>query len=333
MRIKRILLLCCVGVPLLLVLLCAGVMSMAGTGGVREPEVQAEKILSDEVTDYLPIVDLYAQEYGIQQYLWYLLAIMEVETHGIGQDVMQSLGDMPEEKQTVDESIRRACEYFAGLVEIQGQKDCDTFTLIQAYNYGAGYIDYVCGRGGKHTFKLSQNFAAEKSDWKKVDYKNEIAVSLNGGWRYDYGNMFYVYLVKQYLPTVGISGDVANAVITEALKYEGWSYVWGGSSPLTSFDCSGLIQWCYGRAGISMPRTAQEQYNATQHMSLDSAQPGDLVFFTGTYSTSNYITHVGIYCGDSIMYHAGDPIGYSNLSSAYWQSHLVCAGRVEGKGE
>lgn len=329
MRIKHILLLCSVGMPLLLVLLCAGIMSMAGTsGGVSEPEVQAGVKLSEKVSDYLPIVDFYAQEYNIQEYLRYLLAIMEVETHGMGYDVMQSLGDMPEEKQTADESIRRGCEFFARLVKIQERKECDVATLVQAYNYGEGYIEYVAERGGKHTYRLSKSFAAKMSNRKRVTYENEIAVRINGGWRYEYGNMFYVYLINQYLPLAELSGDTANAVMTEALKYEGWKYVWGGSSPLTSFDCSGLIQWCYGSAGISMPRTAQEQYNATQHISLEDAQPGDLVFFPGTYSTSNYITHVGIYCGNNQMYHAGDPIGFSNLASGYWQRYIVCAGRI-----
>ena len=117
--------------------------------------------------------------------------------------------------------------------------------------------------------------------------------------------------------------------MNEALKYQGWKYVYGDSNPNTSFDCSGLTQWCYGKAGISLPRTAQAQYDATQHIPLSQAQAGDLVFFHSTYNTSDYVTHVGIYVGNNQMYHAGNPIGYTDLTSAYWQQHIICAGRIK----
>ena len=94
-----------------------------------------------------------------------------------------------------------------------------------------------------------------------------------------------------------------------------------GSNPNTSFDCSGLVQWCYGKAGISLPRTAQAQYDATQHIPLSQAQAGDLVFFHSTYNAGTYVTHVGIYVGNNQMYHAGDPIGYADLNNSYWQQH------------
>ena len=128
--------------------------------------------------------------------------------------------------------------------------------------------------------------------------------------------MFYVELVNQYLTVKQFSNETVQAVMNEALKYQGWKYVYGGSNPNTSFDCSGLTQWCYGKAGISLPRTAQ-------------AQAGDLVFFHSTYNTSDYVTHVGIYVGNNQMYHAGNPIGYTDLTSAYWQQHIICAGRIK----
>lgn len=120
--------------------------------------------------------------------------------------------------------------------------------------------------------------------------------------------------------------------MTEALKYQGWKYVFGGSNPDTSFDCSGLVQWCFGKAGIMLPRTAQQQYDSMQHIALSEASPGDLVFFTGTYDSGTYITHVGIYVGDNRMYHAGNPIGYADLTTEYWQKHIVCAGRIKEAG-
>ena len=205
---------------------------------------------------------------------------------------------------------------------------CDLDAVIQAYNYGAGYIDYVSVRGKAHTFQLSCDFASSKCGSRKVKYNNPVAIAQNGGWRYDYGNMFYVYLVKQYLESEPLPADTANAVLAEAYKYQGWKYVWGGSSPQTSFDCSGLTQWCFGQAGVSLPRTAQEQYEAVQHLELEEAQPGDLVFFTKTYKTDNYITHVGIYAGNGRMFHAGNPIGFADLNTNFWKEHFVCIGRV-----
>ena len=175
---------------------------------------------------------------------------------------------------------------------------------------------------------MSCDFASSKCGGRKVKYDNPVAIAQNGGWRYEYGNMFYVYLVKQYLESEPLPADTANAVLAEAYKYEGWKYVWGGSSPQTSFDCSGLTQWCFGQAGISLPRTAQEQYEAVQHLELEEAQPGDLVFFTKTYKTDNYITHVGIYAGNGRMFHAGNPIGFADLNTSFWKEHFVCIGRV-----
>ena len=130
-----------------------------------------------------------------------------------------------------------------------------------------------------------------------MTYTNPIAVSKNGGWRYNYGNMFYVELVNQYLTVKQFSNETVQAVMNEALKYQGWKYVYGGSNPNTSFDCSGLTQWCYGKAGISLPRTAQAQYDATQHIPLSQAQAGDLVFFHSTYNTSDYVNPCRNLCG------------------------------------
>jgi len=210
---------------------------------------------------------------------------------------------------------------------IQGIEDINV--VVQSYNYGGGYIGYVASNGKKHSFTLAENFARDKSGGKKVTYTNPIAVARNGGWRYAYGNMFYVELVSQYLTVSQVSGELAQKIMNEALKYQGWDYVYGGSNPNTSFDCSGLVQWCYGKAGISLPRTAQAQYDATQHIPLSQAQAGDLVFFHSTYNAGTYVTHVGIYVGNNQMYHAGDPIGYADLNNSYWQQHLIGAGRIK----
>ena len=237
---------------------------------------------------------------------------------------------LPPNSLDTESSIKQGCKYFASLLSsCQNQGIDDLNVAIQSYNYGGGYVGYVAGKGKKHTFNLAENFAREKSGGKKVTYTNPIAVAKNGGWRYGYGNMFYVELVNQYLTVSQVSGELAQKVMNEALKYQGWKYVYGGSNPNTSFDCSGLTQWCYGKAGISLPRTAQAQYDATQHLPLSQAKAGDLVFFHSTYNAGSYVTHVGILVSPTQMYHAGNPIGYADLSSSYWQQHLIGAGRVK----
>lgn len=289
--------------------------------------------LSQEVLAHKPMVEKYAREYGIEQYVNYLLAIMQVESGGRGTDVMQSIEStgVSQNSFSLEESIKQGCKYFATLLEYSKKKGCDINTALQSYNYGEGFIDYVAGHGKKYTFELAESFAREKSGGNKVTYTNPIAVKKNGGWMYSYGNMFYVSLVSQYLTVTRFDNATVQTIMTEALKYQGWKYAFGGNNPNTSFDCSGLTQWCFGKAGIRLPRTAQEQYDMTQYLPLAEAKPGDLVFFHGTYNAGTYITHVGIYVGNNRMYNAGNPIGYADLTTSYWREHLVSAGRIKNK--
>jgi hypothetical protein len=124
------------------------------------------------------------------------------------------------------------------------------------------------------------------------------------------------------------SGDVA-ALITEAEKYLGYPYVWGGSSPSTSFDCSGFVCYVLKNSGYyDISRTtAQGIYNQSEHISASEARAGDIIFFTGTYASGNPVTHVGIYVGDGQMIHCGNPIKYSSINTPYWQSHFYAFGR------
>ena len=118
------------------------------------------------------------------------------------------------------------------------------------------------------------------------------------------------------------------AMIKEAEKYLGYPYVWGGSSPSTSFDCSGFVCWVINHSGWSVGRTsAQGLYNLCTPVSRSNARPGDLVFFKGTYKT-NGVSHVGIYVGENRMIHCGNPISYTNINTQYWQSHFFTFGRL-----
>lgn len=333
MRIKHIAIIGSIFPVLFALVLFFGVLISAedDDGGGGSSSTVTGMNLSPEVLAHQPTVEKYAKEYGISEYVSYLLAIMQVESGGTAVDVMQSsesLG-LPPNTLGTEESIKQGCKYFASLLSSSESKGCDINAVIQSYNYGGGYLDYVAGNGKKHSFNLAENFSREKSGGVKVTYTNPIAVARNGGWRYNYGNMFYVELVSQYLTTAQFDDKTVQAVMEEALKYQGWKYVYGGSNPNTSFDCSGLVQWCYGKAGISLPRVAQDQYDVTQHIPLSQAKAGDLVFFHSTYNAGSYVTHIGIYVGNNRMYHAGDPIGYADLTSAYWQQHLIGAGRIK----
>lgn len=287
--------------------------------------------LSAEVLAYKATVESYANQYEIGDYVGYLLAIMMVESGGRGSDVMQSsesLG-LPPNLLTPAASIEQGVKYFSELLKKAKENGCDVNTAVQSYNYGGGFIGYVAEREHQYSFSLAEEFAKEKSKGEQLNYSNEIAFRINGGWRYNYGNMFYVLLVKQYLYVPEFDDITVQTIMNEALLYEGTAYVYGGATPDTGFDCSGLTQWSFSVVGIMLPRTAQEQYDVTQHIPLSEAKPGDLVFFQGTYDTDNYITHVGIYVGENRMYHAGNPIGFTDLTTSYWQQHIVSAGRIK----
>lgn len=128
------------------------------------------------------------------------------------------------------------------------------------------------------------------------------------------------------IPEDYLADETFTAILKEAEKYVGYPYVWGGSSPSTSFDCSGFVSYVYNQCGWSFGRLgAQGLYNISTRTS--SPKPGDLVFFTGTYDTPG-ISHVGIYVGDGWMLHCGDPISYANLNTSYWQSHFYAYGKL-----
>ena len=130
------------------------------------------------------------------------------------------------------------------------------------------------------------------------------------------------------IPPEALDDEVFAAIIKEAEQYLGYPYVWGGSSPSTSFDCSGFVSWVINHSGWNVGRLgAQGLCNICTPVSSANVKPGDLVFFTGTYDTPG-VSHVGIYVGNNMMIHCGDPISYANLNSSYWQSHFYRYGRL-----
>lgn len=131
------------------------------------------------------------------------------------------------------------------------------------------------------------------------------------------------------IPGEALSDPAFAALIAEAEKYLGYPYVWGGSSPSTSFDCSGFICWVYSQSGVhNLPRTtANGILSQCARVSSSDARPGDLIFFQGTYNTSG-ASHVGIYVGNGMMLHCGDPIKYTSINTSYWQQHFYTFGRL-----
>lgn len=161
----------------------------------------------------------------------------------------------------------------------------------------------------------------------------------------DRANAMRIYSLARYGENLPLgNGFMAGAamgngsfeeLMTEATRYIGYPYVWGGSSPVTSFDCSGYICWVYTQSGVhSLSRTtAQGIFNQCAVVPRDEARPGDLIFFTGTYAASTPVSHVGIYIGNGQMLHCGSPIGYANIQSAYWTKHFYAFGRLIGANE
>jgi cell wall-associated NlpC family hydrolase len=131
---------------------------------------------------------------------------------------------------------------------------------------------------------------------------------------------------------IATGGGTASGVVELAQRYLGVPYVFGGTNPAVGLDCSGLVQLVFRQAGVALPRTAQQQYDATSHVSREDLQPGDLVFFARTYPDPNdWITHVGIYVGNGQQINApteGQVVSIQPVFSGFWGSHFVTGGRV-----
>src|SRR5699024_1700625 len=130
------------------------------------------------------------------------------------------------------------------------------------------------------------------------------------------------------VPPEALEDEQFAAMLAEAEKYLGFPYVWGGSSPSTSFDCSGFVSWVINHSGWDVGRlTANGLLNICTPVSSANARPGDLSLFRGTYDTAG-ASHVGIYVGGGRMIHCGDPISYANINTSHWQSQCYTVGRL-----
>lgn len=132
------------------------------------------------------------------------------------------------------------------------------------------------------------------------------------------------------IPGEALTDETFRKLITEAEKYLGYPYVWGGSSPQTSFDCSGFVCWVFKNSGVyPLGRTtAQGIFDQCTPVRPSDAKPGDIIFFTGTYNSGCPVSHVGIYVGNGMMIHCGNPISYASVNSNYWTQHFYAYGRL-----
>lgn len=193
---------------------------------------------------------------------------------------------------------------------VEDEKRILTITLR---NYGLAGVLHNLTEDQKGLYEILQDTHGNKS------YLFEESGHIGGGGAYtDYD-----------IPSEALTDAKFAAMIREAEKYLGYPYVWGGSSPSTSFDCSGFVCWVINQSGVgSVGRThAGGLFDICAKIPPADAKPGDLIFFHSTYPTSG-VSHVGIYVGGGMMIHCGDPISYASVNSSYWQQHFLAYGRL-----
>lgn len=162
----------------------------------------------------------------------------------------------------------------------------------------------------------------------------EILLETKGNRPYLFGDDIYANSSGEYLdydiPGEALTDEKFANMIREAEKYLGMPYVWGGSTPSTGFDCSGFVCWVINNSGNGWNvgrTTANGLMDCCDIIPLSEAEPGDLIFFQGTYDTAG-ASHVGIYVGNGMMIHTGNPTSYASIETDYWQSHYYCCGRI-----
>jgi len=297
--------------------------------------------LSSEVLIWEDEMRYWARRYEIESWVWILLAIMQVESRGLVPDLMQSSesAGLPVNTLRYEESIAQGVRYLARIIDraqILNLGD-DRGAIIQSYNFGIAYLDWLARNGERHSLQIAAYYSRTvvapslgNAIGERYDYINDVSMQNGMPWLYlNGGNFHYVYLVMQYVIPMHMGDEFFQELLEYALRYYGFPYVWGGSNPNTSFDCSGFTQWVFGRFGIDLPRTAQQQFDFVARIPDSEAKPGDLVFFEGTYSALYQITHLGIYVGGGQMLDSSSRgVGFNNVHTGFWGDHFVGFGRA-----
>mgnify|MGYP002409338470 CR=1 FL=1 len=257
----------------------------------------------------------------------YLTAKLQVYTKSEVQNELRALFDEQYSLTTHEEiQVRYRTETRTDTwTDEDGNTHSDTYTVEVPYDY---YILHITLKNKDISILATNNLTDEQ-------YK------MFGVYMETQGNKSYLFEGNIYAPNKGeytdydIPPDALTdpdfaALINEAEKYLGYPYVWGGSSPSTSFDCSGFVCWVLNQSGVySISRTtAQGIFNQCAIIPPSEARPGDIIFFTGTYASSGAVSHVGIYVGNGMMIHCGNPIQYASINSTYWTQHFYAYGRL-----
>lgn len=350
---KAILIIIGIGVALMLLMgvisscslmLEGGLQSIVGTSYTSEDEdiiavdndyAELEKQLQREIDnierDY-PGYDEYQyhlDEIGHNPFTLasYLTAKLQVYTRSEVQAELKALFDEQYTLTTREEvEVRYRTETRTDTwTDSDGNTHSDTYTVEVPYDY---YILHVTLKNKDISVIAPNNLTAEQYEMFGVYMETQ-------------GNKPYLFDGNIYSPSGGeytdydIPPDALTdpdfaALIKEAEKYLGYPYVWGGSSPSTSFDCSGFVCWVLNQSGVyNIGRTtAQGIFNQCAKISPGEARPGDIIFFTGTYASSGAVSHVGIYVGNGMMIHCGNPIQYASVNTPYWTQHFYAYGRL-----
>ncbi|WP_255300663.1 lysozyme family protein, partial [Bacillus thuringiensis] len=340
-------------IPLLLIgIICLVIAGALGAGSSTQEQIGgnigASKNLDPDVERWRGLVEKEAAAQGMQDYVNLLLAIIQVESGGRGtRDIMQSSEsagyDRPNVFQTEEESVRQGVKHLKecllALKAFNMGYENNIKALAQAYNYGNYFATWLGKRGGEYNLEVAEEYSRTivapslgNTTGRTMPYVNETSLRLGKPYKYvDGGNFFYGELISEYIGGSGanISGDF-KTVLTEIEKFQGWPYVWGGKNPTQGFDCSGLTSWGLKQIGIDLPSYALSQYELTEPIDPSQAQPGDLIFFKGTYQSPDHISHVGFYIDENTMYDSQSAgVGYHNWKTSYWQQHFAGIHRVK----
>ena len=255
----------------------------------------------------------------------YLTVLFEDYTREEVQSTLSSLFDRQYELSTREEVEIRTREVE---VTVTDPETGEETTEMQTEEYEYYILHVTLTNKGMGSAILSSGLTDDQKE------RYQLLLETKGNRPYLFEDDIYANSGGEYtdydIPGEALSNERFANMIREAEKYLGYPYVWGGSNPSTSFDCSGFVCWVINNCGNgwSVGRTTADGLMAyCDIIPAEEAQPGDLIFFQGTYATAG-ASHVGIYVGGGMMIHCGNPISYASVETSYWQSHFYCYGRI-----
>lgn len=270
-----------------------------------------------------------ASKYNMDDYVDLILAVMQQESGGKGNDPMQASesgyntkyprkpNGITDPKYSIECGIQalKNCLKLAG---VQGPDDMENISLaLQGYNFGSGFISFAKANGG-YSIENAEKFSKDKA--------TEL------GWK-SYGDTNYVeHVLRYYNPSKEGKLPIFDKVKEIGESLLNTPYELGANNPGVAMDCSSFVCYVYTKAGKNMPRTtAQGIYDKyCTPISKEDVKAGDLIFFTKTYDCENVISHVGIYCGHGVMLEEGGTHAqYANCNDEYWKGHFYAYGRVK----